>query len=89
MLKPEVIEAVEAGKFNVWAVDHVDKALEILTGVTAGKRRQDGSYPPNSIHGLVAARLAEMAEKIKGSGENNSGQKSKAEEPPSCDSCGK
>ncbi len=89
MLKPEVLEAVEKGKFNVWAVDHVDKALEILTGRTAGRKRKDGGYPPNSIHGLVTARLAEMAEKIKGSGNNDNGKKASNDEAPSCDSCGK
>ena len=39
MLKTEVVEAVAAGKFHVWAIGHVDEAMELLTGVAAGQRR--------------------------------------------------
>ena len=89
MLKPEVLEAAEAGKFHVWAVDHVDKALEILTGVPAGKKRKDGSYTPGSIHALVKARLEEMAERIKKAGGNGKEKRKGNNEAPSCDTCGK
>lgn len=37
MLKQEILEACEAGKFHVWAVDHIDQGLEILTGVAASE----------------------------------------------------
>lgn len=86
MLRQEVIEAVEAGKFNIWAVDKVDHAMEILMDVTAGTIRKDGTYPPKSIHGLAAARLAEMAKKGKDAGNG----KPKTEAPaPACETCGK
>jgi hypothetical protein len=75
MLKPEVLEAVKEGKFNVWAVDNIDAALEILTGVTAGKPRKDGTYAPSSIHGQALAKLKEMAEKAKALGGNNNKKK--------------
>lgn len=84
MLKQEVLDAVAEGKFNIWAVDHVDKALEILTGVRAGKRRKDGTFPPGTIHALALERLTEMAEKGKALAENN---KKAAEEAPSCAVC--
>jgi predicted ATP-dependent protease len=35
MLEPEVVEAVRAGKFHVWAVDTTAHALDILTGTPA------------------------------------------------------
>ena len=89
MLKPEVIEAVEAGNFNVWAVDHVDRALEILTGKSAGQKRKDGTYTPDSIHAVVTERLKDMAEKIKQAGGNGNGKKSADNDAPSCDACGK
>jgi lon-related putative ATP-dependent protease len=57
MLDDEVVEAVRTGRFHIWAVRTVDEGIELLTGVKAGRRRRDGSYPPDSIHGLVAARL--------------------------------
>ncbi len=43
-----------------------DEGIEILTGVPAGERREDGSYPENTINFLVNKSLKEMAEKLKG-----------------------
>jgi predicted ATP-dependent protease len=64
MLKPEVVEAVAQGRFHVWAVRTVDEGLELLTGVPAGERRADGSYPEGTVHGLVQQRLAAMAARL-------------------------
>jgi len=65
MLDEEVVEAVRDGKFHVWAVRTIDEGIELLTGRRAGRRRADGSYPPESVHGLVATRLAEYAERLR------------------------
>jgi len=64
MLDPEVIGAVAAGQFHVWAVTSIDEGIELLTGVPAGQVRNDGTYPPESIHGRVQARLAAYAENL-------------------------
>jgi predicted ATP-dependent protease len=69
MLDEEVVQAVREGRFHVWALKTVDEGIEILTGRRAGRRRADGSYPPESVHGLVAARLAEYAERMRAFGE--------------------
>jgi len=61
MLKDEVIEAVEAGKFNIYSVETIEEGIELLTGVPAGKRRADSSFPEDTIFGLVDKRLREMA----------------------------
>jgi predicted ATP-dependent protease len=60
-----VVEAVRAGRFHVWAVHHVDEGIEVVTGVPAGQRRQDGSWPDGTVNGLVDRRLHEMAEKLR------------------------
>ena len=65
MLDAEVVEAVRRGDFHVWAVRTVDDGIELLTGRRAGRRRADGSYPSDSVHGLVAARLAEYADRLR------------------------
>lgn len=65
MLDGELVEAARAGTFHVWAIRTIDEGIELLTGRPAGKRRADGSYPPESVHGLVAARLADYAEKLR------------------------
>lgn len=73
MLDEEVVEAARRGDFHVWAVRTVDEGIELLTGRRAGRRRPDGSYPPHSVHGLVAARLAGYAERIRSFGEAEAG----------------
>lgn len=62
MLKQEVIDAVRDGKFNIWAVETVDQGIELLTGVPAGEKREDGTYPEGTVHYLVERRLQDLAE---------------------------
>ncbi len=64
MLKQEVVEAVAAGRFHVWAVSDIDQGIELLTGVPAGERQEDGSWPQGTVNYLVDERLREMAESI-------------------------
>ncbi len=61
MLKDEVVEAVKAGKFHIYAVSTIEEALEILTGKKAGKPLARGGFSPNSIYDLVDRRLKELA----------------------------
>ena len=65
MLSREVVEAIRAGSFHVWAIDHVDEGLELLTGLRAGRRLRNGSWEPGSVNDLVDRRLAEMALSLK------------------------
>jgi lon-related putative ATP-dependent protease len=63
MLRRDVVEAVKAGQFHIYPMHRVDQAIELLTGVPAGERDEDGNFPEGSINQLVEARLAELAEK--------------------------
>ena len=65
MLDMEVVEAVRDGKFHVWAVQSIEQGIELLTGIPAGVRNEDGSYPGDSVYGKVNARLKELAEGLK------------------------
>jgi len=65
MLREEVVEAVRAAKFHVWAVRTVDEGMEIFTGMTAGQRKPDGEFPEGSVNYLVEKRLSEYAERLK------------------------
>ncbi len=65
MLNDEVVEAVENGKFNIYAVDTVEEGIEILTGVEAGVKDDNGKYTENSVYGRADRRLREMAEVLK------------------------
>ena len=60
MLGREVIDAVRAGKFSIYAITSIDEGIEVLTGRPAGRRRKDGTFSPGSINDLVQRRLAEL-----------------------------
>ncbi len=62
MLHQKVTDAVKAKKFNVYAVNHVEEALEILTGHKPGALNSKGEYSKNSINYKVVNRLKEIAE---------------------------
>ena len=62
MLRADVVEAVAAGKFQIFAVSTVDEGIEILTGHPAGERNGRGQYPEGTINYLVEQRLQKFAE---------------------------
>ncbi|MGE5820505.1 MAG: S16 family serine protease, partial [Deltaproteobacteria bacterium] len=65
MLRSDVVEAAKAGKFHIYAVSTIDEGIEVLSGVTAGERRGDGSYPAGSVNERVQKKLLHFAEQQK------------------------
>jgi predicted ATP-dependent protease len=65
MLRPDVVEAVKAGKFRVYAVSTIDEGIEILTGVPAGKRDEAGKYAEGSVNERVEQKLRQFTEQQK------------------------
>jgi ATP-dependent Lon protease len=65
MLREEVVDAVRQGQFHIYSARTIDQGIEILTGVSAGDRRKDGTYPKNTVNYLVDKRLKEMAKQLK------------------------
>ncbi len=65
ILRRDVVEAVEAGRFHVYAVETVDEALELLTGRPAGVRDGLGVYPPATMNARVEGRLIALADKVR------------------------
>jgi len=62
MLKQEVIDAVEQGKFSIYAVSNVNEALAILTGMHIGEKDAQGRYPEDSLNFKVISRLKEISD---------------------------
>ncbi len=62
MLRSDVVEAAEAGKFRVIPVQTIDEGFAILSGTEAGVRCDDGMFPAGSVNALVEARLRGFAE---------------------------
>ncbi|MBI5642115.1 MAG: AAA family ATPase [Deltaproteobacteria bacterium] len=65
MLKKEVIEAVNAGKFAVYPIETVDQGFEVLSGVPMGEKDETGRYPEGTANYLVANRLLKLARCLK------------------------
>jgi lon-related putative ATP-dependent protease len=63
MLRHDVFAAVAAGQFAIYAIDTVDRGLELLTGLPAGSPDAAGAYPAVTLNGRIAARLDMFAAK--------------------------
>ncbi len=60
MLPTRIVEAIEKGRFAIYAIAHVDEALELLTGVVPGKADRHGAFPEQSLFGRILARFDEV-----------------------------
>jgi lon-related putative ATP-dependent protease len=63
MLRHDIVDAVAAEQFHVYAVETIDQGIELLTGVPAGERSGTGEFPAGSVNQLVEARLLALSEK--------------------------
>ncbi|HEY5775745.1 MAG TPA: ATP-binding protein [Xanthomonadales bacterium] len=68
MLREDVRAAVEAGKFSIHAIDSVDDGIELLTGIPAGQRNDQGLFPDGSLNRRVEDTLARYAETMQAYG---------------------
>ncbi|NLL96601.1 MAG: AAA family ATPase, partial [Clostridiaceae bacterium] len=62
VLSDEVVHAVEKGLFHIYPIKTVDEGIEILTGVPAGERLPDGTYPVGTVNDRVYKKLRYFAE---------------------------
>ena len=62
MLREDIVEAVKDGKFSIYAVSTIDQGIEILTGVKAGERGADGSFPAGTVNRRVEDTLRSYAD---------------------------
>jgi ATP-dependent Lon protease len=65
MLREDVLEAVAEGKFHIWPVSRIEQGVELLTGVAAGQRNGEGSFPAGTVFAKVDERLRNMARLMK------------------------
>ncbi|MEA1990473.1 MAG: Lon-insertion domain-containing protein, partial [Pseudomonadota bacterium] len=62
MLKQAVIDAVKAGQFAVYAVEHIDQLMSLLTGLEIGEADSKGLYPENSLNYLLESKIQRFTE---------------------------
>jgi lon-related putative ATP-dependent protease len=87
MLRKDVVQAVQEGKFHVFPVKTIDQGIEILTGVEAGETLDDGRFKEGSVNDLVDKKLRELGTKIKefeGGGEEAGKDEKKKRGKKSC-----
>ena len=82
MLRRDVVEAVEKGKFHIYPVTTVEEGIEILTGMPAGELQEDGTYPEGTLFRLVDEKLQEMAEMEKEFGKSKEDEEEDKKENP-------
>lgn len=76
MLREDIVEAVREGKFHIFAIATVDEGIELLTGLPAGQRQEDGAFPEDTIHGRVERRIKEFRRQLKSGEKSESNQQS-------------
>jgi predicted ATP-dependent protease len=84
MIRREIQEACEAGTFHIYAVDHVDDAVAILTQLEPGSADENGEFPANTVYGKLVSALDSMSRagrrvrrQVQGSGSVDSGASDK------------
>jgi len=55
-----VIDAVAAGNFTIYAIDHVDQAIQLCFELPAGVLDKDGNFDPKSLYGLIQQRIEQI-----------------------------
>ena len=63
MLRQDVIQAVEAGAFHIYAVSSIEQGIAVLTDTPAGKMDSTLNYPENTVFGLVQKKLGKYHER--------------------------
>ena len=70
MLKDEVVKAVKNGKFHIYPIKRLEQAMELLTGLPAGRRTKDG-FSTGSLYRRVDVRLRELASLAESGGDSD------------------
>jgi len=87
MLRKDVVGAVKEGRFHIYPVKTIDQGIEILTGMEAGGRMEDGRFKEGTVNDRVDKKLRELGMKIKefeGGEEGAKEEKKKKRGKPSC-----
>lgn len=61
MLKDAVLDAVEKGYFHIYAIETIEEGIELLTGMPAGQRTAEFTYPQDTLFARVDSKLRKYA----------------------------
>jgi lon-related putative ATP-dependent protease len=60
MLREDIVEAAKEKQFIIYAIETVDQAISLLTGLPAGNRQKNGKFPKNTVNAKVETKLQEF-----------------------------
>jgi predicted ATP-dependent protease len=66
MVREEVVEAMRAGQFHIYAVGTIDEGIELLTGVPAGSEDAEGNFLHGTVNEAVSRTLSTFATRVRG-----------------------
>src|SRR5699024_6572828 len=64
MLKPHVVEAIQAGDFHIYSVRTIEEGIEILTNMPAGKQNTKGLFEKGTLYERVQQKLKTYNEQL-------------------------
>ena len=68
MLREEVVEAIRARRFHIFAVSTIDEGIELLTGIPAGRSDPNGRYLEGTINARIGQTLQIFGERVRAFG---------------------
>ncbi|PNR95076.1 Lon protease family protein [Petrotoga olearia] len=73
VLKDEINEDIQNGKFHIWAIDNIDEGIELMTDYKAGIPNEKGEYEEGTFYYYVSENLKKLSkeEKKEKDGKNN------------------
>ncbi len=70
VLRDDVLNAVKKGDFSIYTIEHIDEAIELFSGMKAGKRTKKG-FERGTFHYLVDRKIKQMNEFYRKNDEGN------------------
>ncbi|POZ93499.1 Lon protease family protein [Petrotoga halophila] len=65
VLKDEINEDIQNGKFHIWAIDNIDEAIELMTDYKAGTPNENGEYEEGTFYYYVSENLKKLSKEEK------------------------
>lgn len=81
MLREDVVEAVRDGRFAVYPVATIDQGIELLTGLPAGERDEQGNFPDGSVNRRVEETLIRFTRRLQELESEPPGEEKTADKP--------
>ncbi|MBN2089566.1 AAA family ATPase [candidate division KSB1 bacterium] len=64
-LHRDIIRAVQDGQFHIYVMENINEGIEVMTGISAGDKLPDHTFPKGTVHFMVDEKLHEFNQKDK------------------------